>query len=107
MIWTNQGIKFYVYWRVGVGEAWSATAQWAFPLASAPLRSGQVQGFVGHCGTAIFRSPVVRPGAAGLLTGVEYSRVRDSTWNVPYPLVSTQLGVVLVDVQGNYPTMLE
>ena len=27
---------------------------------------------------------LVRPGAAGLLTGVEYSRVRDITWNVPY-----------------------
>ena len=42
----------------------------------------------------------VRPGAAGLLTGVEYSRVKDSTWHVPYPLVITRLGIELVDIQG-------
>ena len=30
---------------------------------------------------------LVRPGAKELLIGVEYSRVRDSTWNVPYPFL--------------------
>ena len=42
---------------------------------------------------------LVRPGAAGLLIGVEYSRVRDSTWNTPYLLVTTRTAVGLVDVQ--------
>ena len=42
----------------------------------------------------------VKPGATGLLTGVEYSRVNDSIWHVPYPLVITRLGVELVDIQG-------
>ena len=42
----------------------------------------------------------VKPGATGLLTGVEYSRVKDSIWHVPYPLVITRLGVELVDIQG-------
>ena len=42
----------------------------------------------------------VKPGATGLLTGVEYSRVKDSTWHVPYPLVITRLGIELVDIQG-------
>ena len=42
----------------------------------------------------------VKPGATGLLTGVEYSRVKDSIWHVSYPLVITRLGVELVDIQG-------
>ena len=50
---------------------------------------------------------VVRPGATGLLIGVEYSGARDNTWNTPYYLVSTRAAVGLVDVQGNYSTSLE
>jgi len=42
----------------------------------------------------------VKPGATGLLTGVEYSRVKDSICHVSYPLVITRLGVELVDIQG-------
>ena len=42
----------------------------------------------------------VKPGATGLLTGVEYSRVKDSIWHVSYPLVITRLGIELVDIQG-------
>ena len=42
----------------------------------------------------------VKPRATGLLTGVEYSRVKDSIWHVSYPLVITRLGVELVDIQG-------
>jgi len=30
------------------------------------------------------KTPFVRPGAAGLFTGMKYSRVRDSAWNIPY-----------------------
>ena len=51
-------------------------------------------------------SPPVRSGAAGLLIGVEYSRVRDSTWIYLTLFVTTRLGVELVDVLGNYPTMM-
>ena len=43
----------------------------------------------------------VRLGAAGLLTGMEYSRVGSSTWICPTSIVSTQIGVGLVDVYGN------
>ena len=49
----------------------------------------------------------VRPGAAGLLTGMEYSRVGSRTWLCPTSFVSTRIGVELVDVQGNYPTHSE
>ena len=52
-------------------------------------------------------APPVRSRAAGLLIGVEYSRVRDSAWIHLTSSVTTQIAVELVDVQGNYPTMLE
>jgi len=39
----------------------------------------------------------VRPGTAGLLTDMEYSRIRDSTWYVSYPIVTTRIGVELVE----------
>ena len=45
--------------------------------------------------------------AARLLTGVEYSRVRDSTWMYLTSTVTTRIAVGLFDVQGNYPTTLE
>ena len=54
----------------------------------------------------MFNDLSVRPGVAGLLTGMEYSRVRDSTWNIPYLFITTRTIVGLVDVQGNYPTSL-
>ena len=54
-----------------------------------------------------YNDGVVRPGTAGLLTGVEYSRVGSSTWICPTSLVSTRIGVELVEVQGNYPTYSE
>ena len=41
----------------------------------------------------------VRPGAAGLLIGVEYSRVRDSSWMYLTFLVTTRIGVELAAVQ--------
>ena len=55
----------------------------------------------------IISALTVRPGATGLLIGVEYSGARDNTWNTPYYLVSTRAAVGLVDVQGNYSTSLE
>ena len=43
----------------------------------------------------------VRPGAVGLLTGVEYFRVGSSTWICPTSTATTRIVVGLVDVQGN------
>jgi len=43
----------------------------------------------------------VRPGAAGLLTGMKYSGVGSSTWISPTSAVTTRIAVGLVDVQGN------
>ena len=60
------------------------------------------------CGIRLQRAQrIVKPGAAGLLKFVECSRIRDSTWHVPYPLVTTRLGIGLVDIQGNYLTMFD
>ena len=48
----------------------------------------------------------VRPGAAGLLTDIECSSVRDSSWMYLTFFVTTRIGVELAAVQGNYPIML-
>ena len=48
----------------------------------------------------------VRPGVAGLLIGIECSRVRDSSWIYLTSLVTARIGIELAEVQGNYPTML-
>ena len=45
----------------------------------------------------------VRPGAAGLLTGVEYSRVRDSSWMYLTSLVNYRIGIELATVQRKLP----
>jgi len=49
---------------------------------------------------------LIRPGAAGLLIGIECSRVRDSAWMYLTSLVATWIGVELAAVQRNYPTVL-
>ena len=49
----------------------------------------------------------VRPGVAGLLIDIEYSRVRDCTWMYLTSFVTTRIGVELAVVQGNYSTRLE
>ena len=49
---------------------------------------------------------LVRPGAAGLLIGIECSRVRDSSWMYLTSFVTTRIGVVLAAVQENYPIVL-
>ena len=41
----------------------------------------------------------VRPGAVGLLIGIEYSRVRDSLWMYLTSFVNTRIGVELAAVQ--------
>ena len=52
------------------------------------------------CRTRLRRARgLVRPGATGLLTGVEYSRVRDSSWMYLISIVTTQIGVELAAVQ--------
>ena len=48
----------------------------------------------------------VRPGAAGLLTDIECSRVRDSSWMYLTSFVTTRIGVELAVVQGNYSVVL-
>ena len=45
----------------------------------------------------------VRPGAAGLLIGIEYSRVRDIIWMYLTSLVTTRIGLELVAVQKKLP----
>ena len=50
------------------------------------------------CRTRLRRARgLVRPGAAGLLIGVECSRIRDSTWDIPYHIVTTRTEVGLVE----------
>ena len=50
----------------------------------------------------------IRTRAAGLLIGIEYSRViRDSAWMYLTSFVTTQIDVELAAVQGNYPTVLQ
>ena len=49
------------------------------------------------------REGSVRPGVAGLLIDIEYSRVRDSTLMYLTSLVTTRIGVELAVVQGKLP----
>jgi len=59
------------------------------------------------CRTRLRRAQgLVRPGAAGLLIDIECSRVRDSALMYLTSFVTTQIGVGLVVVQGNYPIHL-
>ena len=45
------------------------------------------------------RGKADRPGATGLLIGVEYSRVRNIVWDRTYRIVTTRIEVGLVDVR--------
>ena len=45
----------------------------------------------------------VRPRAAGLLIGIECSRVRDSSWMYLTSLVTTRIGIELAVVQRKLP----
>ena len=59
------------------------------------------------CRTRLRRARgLVRPGTAGLLIGIECSRVRDSTWMYLTSFVTTLIGVVVAAVPGNYPIVL-
>ena len=49
---------------------------------------------------------LVRPGAAGLIIDIEYSRVRNSSWMYLTSFVITRIGVGLIAVQQNYPIVL-
>ena len=46
---------------------------------------------------------LVRPGAAGLLIGIECSRVRDRSWMYLTSFVTTRIGVELAAVQRKLP----
>ena len=43
------------------------------------------------------QSQTVRPRAARLLTYVECSRIKDNSWLMPYPIVTTRTEVELVE----------
>ena len=43
---------------------------------------------------------LVRPGAVGLLAGMEYSWVVSNSWVCPTSFISTRIGVELVDILG-------
>ena len=45
----------------------------------------------------------IRPGTAGLLIGIECSRVRDSSWMYLTSLVTIRIGVELAAVQRKLP----
>ena len=49
--------------------------------------------------TSIYLRVSIRLGVAGLLVGVEYSRVRSITWDRTYHIVTTRIEVGLVDVR--------
>ena len=56
------------------------------------------------CRTRLRRARgLVRPGAAGLLVGIECSRVRDITWMYLTSFVTTRIGIELVAVQRKLP----
>jgi hypothetical protein len=56
------------------------------------------------CRTRLRRARgLVRPGAAGLLIGIECSRVRDSLWMYLTSFVTTRIGVELAAVQRKLP----
>ena len=56
------------------------------------------------CRTRLQRARgLVRPGAAGLLIGIECSRVKDSSWMYLTSLVTTRIGVELAAVQRKLP----
>ena len=49
-------------------------------------------------GMSLFTKVLVRLGAAGLLIGIECSRIRDSTWMYLTSLVTIRIGVGLAAV---------
>ena len=49
---------------------------------------------------------LVRPGAAGLLIGIEYFRVRDSSWIYLTSHVTSRIGVELAAVQRKLPDLV-
>ena len=56
------------------------------------------------CRTQLRRARgLVRPGAAGLLTDIECSRVRDSSWMYLTSFVTTRIGIELAAVQRKLP----
>ena len=56
---------------------------------------------------AVAGGAAVRPGVAGQLTGIEYSRVGSTAWVRLTSTVTTRTAVELAHVHGNYPTHSE
>ena len=56
------------------------------------------------CRTRLRRARgLIRPGTAGLLTGIECSRVRDSSWMYLTSFVITRIGIELAAIQRKLP----
>ena len=49
-------------------------------------------------------SRAVRPGTAGLLIGIEYSKVRDNSWMYLTSFVTIRIGVELAALQRKLPS---
>ena len=54
---------------------------------------------VGDYKGRIGQSPPIRPGAIGLLIGIECSRVRDRPWMYLTSFITTRIGIELAAVQ--------
>jgi len=56
----------------------------------------------------VYIIPIHGPLDGPLYTRAQYTpTIRDSTWHVRYPLVTTRTKIELVDILGNYSTGLE
>ena len=69
-------------------------------LTPRPLFKGRM---AGHYWERPGSMTSVRPGEAGLRIGIEYSRVKDSSWMYLNSLVTTRIGVELAAVQRRLP----
>jgi len=70
------------------------------------LNKASLEGSMGSsCYSTCSNDPLIMSDP-GLLTGIECSRVRDSSWMYLISFVTTLIGVVLAAVQENYPIVL-
>ena len=91
------------------GEVWPRSTKVAAHLERGLVSSGASQRWGARHeqarGQHYYKNDV-RPGTAGLLTGVECSRVRDSSRMYLTSFVTIRIGVELAAVQGNYLNVL-
>ena len=81
--------------------------QWLGAKMAVNKQSKTLSQVLDACRTRLGRARgLVRPGAAGLLIGIESYRIWDSIWMYLTSLVTTRVDVELVAEQGNYPIVL-